>query len=63
MGVVGVEPLTYAAGETRTLKGLRPQHFECCVFTNFTTAALFYPTKIALLGQDKGSIELFFGLK
>ena len=33
-----------AEGGSRTLKGLRPQHFECCVFTNFTTSAhlLFY---------------------
>lgn len=29
-----------AAGRTRTDTGLLPQHFECCVYTNFTTAAL-----------------------
>ncbi len=29
-----------AEGETRTLKSLRSQHFECCMVTNFITPAI-----------------------
>lgn len=32
-------PQIGAGGRTRTDKGLPPQHFECCVSTNFTTPA------------------------
>ena len=32
-----------AEGETRTLKSLRSQHFECCMVTNFITPAWGQP--------------------